>query len=448
MSIAILTVNALLYVFVVATGGFPFDRQGTAILPDFMAHLTGGALVASGQAAHLYDIDAQRALELGITRDPTYLDVFLSPPLSAYLYAPFARLSYGTAVIAWTSVTSVLLAFSARLLGRLAAALSTPDRRLMVLAFLASQPVIQVLGSGQDTAISLLLWTAGVRLALARRDAASGLLFSLGLFKPQLFLFPPLVFLLLRRRVSLACWVAGALTQIGLTLAVFGEEGFRGWWRILHSLQYEVALRAGRGLRMASVIPFMQSIVPDSARSAAGYAGCVLCVGITVATVARCIAPRTLDTRGAVDERAVWALACVATLLVTPHLFYYDLALLIVPVALLLDLGALTPSAKNALLVFSLLTWTAAARAPFESAAWPLRARRLLDCSTDVLPMARDSDATIAAHPGHHRVRRKSLQSPSSRASRHPDSLPRNLDSGCERGTTAVSVPVVPRASR
>ena len=382
VAVVVLAVNLALYAVVLVRGRFPFDAQGSIVLPDFMAHLTGGALVLEGRARELYSVAAQSAFQEGITHEPGTVNVFLSPPLTASLYAPFALLPYAGAAVAWTVASLGLLVLSGLLLRRLTPSIARDDRRVFFIAFAASQPVIQLLGSGQDTAISLLLWCAGAYLALGRRDAAAGVTFALGLFKPQLFLFPPLVFLALRRWRSLAAWLAASFAIAGVTLLVFGASGVRGWLAILRSPEYLVSLHAGRALRMASVGPLVLSIAPDSLATAAGVMGKVLSGALALATIARCVGS---GARPHVDERGVWALACVATLLVTPHLFYYDLALLALPAALLLEAtGAYSANARAALVALTLLTWTAAARIPFESAAWPLR---LLAASWTAIPM-------------------------------------------------------------
>jgi hypothetical protein len=70
---------------------------------------------------------------------------------------------------------------------------------------------------------------------------------------------------------------------------------------------------------------------------------------------------------------------------VTPHLFPYDLALLVLPAALLLEIsGTYGETVRGALLALALLTWTSAARIPFESAGWPIR---LLAASWTAIPM-------------------------------------------------------------
>jgi hypothetical protein len=377
-SIAIFSINALLYGVVIARGRFPFDALGMAVLPDFIAHVTGGTLALRGDLAHLYDIRAQSAVQLAITHDPSFLDLYISPPLAAFLYAPLARCSYSVAAVAWTLTTLALLAGSARVLRFLTPSLSREHRDVLLVAALASQPVVQLLGSGQDTGISLLLWSCGVMLALQRRDAAAGLVLSLGLFKPQLFALPPLVFLLLRRRRALGAWTMGAMAQGVLTLTIFGVSGVRGWWRILHSPEYLVFLRVDRGMRMTSLLPFVESILPRGVWPIEGVAVAIgggASIALVVATLLRC-RPRSGDASiGALDERGVWAIACFATLLASPHLFYYDMTLLVLPVALLVEIQkGIGPAEKRALAAIYLLTWTAAVRAGLEGAAWPLRA--------------------------------------------------------------------------
>lgn len=379
-AIVILAVNALLYAFVVARGRFPYDSEGTIVLPDFLAHLTAGAMVLGGHPSALYDPDAQSAFQLGITGDPKIVDLFLSPPHVALFYAPFALLSYARGVVVWTLVSLALLVCSGRLLTALTPSLKADDRRVFFLAFAASQPVIQLLGSGQDTAISLLLWTSGTLLSLRGRDSAAGIVFALGLFKPQLFLLPPLVLFVLRRWRALVAWAAVAIATLALTLVVFGTAGIRGWWGILHSAQYLVALRSGRALRMASIVPFFLSLAPDSWSRVADAIGRGVAGLVLLATLVRC-----RKGPGTLDERGVWALASVAALLVTPHLFPYDLALLVLPAALLLEIsGAYGEAVRGALLALALLTWTSAVRTPFETAGWPMR---LLAASWTAIPM-------------------------------------------------------------
>ena len=106
---------------------------------------------------------------------------------------------------------------------------------MIVLVCFAAQPVLELLGSGQDSAFSLLVWVAGTRLILARRDVLAGFVFALGLCKPQLFVLVPVVLLLQRRYRSLAAWssAAAVLALVSALRVVRGGAGVvraRDWY--------------------------------------------------------------------------------------------------------------------------------------------------------------------------------------------------------------------------
>ncbi len=370
VAIVILAVNFLLYAAVVASGKFPYDALGTIVLPDFLGHYTGGQLFVSGRRAQLYDLQAQDALEFAIIHDPRSVDLFLSPPLAACLYAPFALLPYALAAAAWGLVSVALLVASGLLLVRLTPSLSGEDKQLLLLLAAASQPVILLLGSGQDTCLSLFLWIAGTLLSLKKRDGASGLVFSMGLFKPQLFLLPPLLFGLLRKKRALGAWLAGAAAQASLSLGLFGWSGLRGWWGLVRSPEY-LALRSQKAFQMASVPPLVQWLLPPPWQPLATGVGATLAVALVAGTFFRLWRGQT---GGVLDERAAWALACLATVLASPHLFAYDLALVLLPSALMLESFGGQRAARGPLIALFLLTWTAPLRVALAAAHWPLSA--------------------------------------------------------------------------
>jgi hypothetical protein len=361
--------NAGLYGAIIALGRFPYDAQDTIVVQDLMAHLTGGVLVDAGRSGSLYDVAAQRAVQLAWTHRPERFDLYISPPLVAYLYAPLAHLSYGAAAAVWTLISIASLVAGAVLVGR-AAPLPPTERRLLFLLWASSHPLIQLLGSGQDTGISLILWAGGVLLSLERRDVASGLVFALGLFKPQLFLLPPLVLLLFGRRRALAAWALGAAAYAALTLALFGGSGIAGWLAILRSPEYLDFLQTELAPKMTSLVPFAYSLAPPGWGLAGRVVGGALSLSLVAAAAIRCVAAAR-SARGA-DERGVWALASLTTLVASPHLFYYDLTLMILPVALFL---AVQPSpsdrARLAITAAYLLCWTAPIRLGLQHAPWP-----------------------------------------------------------------------------
>lgn len=339
-------------------------------LPDLVARLAGGALVLRGRAGDLYDPAAQRAVEAAITGDPGYLNLYISPPFVALLYAPLAALPYAIAALAWTAICLALLAAAARLARPLLPALARDRWGTALLAAAAAQPVLETLGSGQDAALSALIWIAGARLALSRRDVAAGVVLGLGAFKPQLFIVAPLLLLALRRFRAAAACLATFAALGALSLALVGPQGITAWIGLLRSPLYAEGVRAAWRWKMHSLAPFLESLAPggrleviEAARAAGLLAGAALLVATAVLVARR--------RRQANDERVAWALGAVAAALASPHLLVHDLTLLLWPAALLVELGA-PRRARLLLLGVALLTWTGPVRALVTPDAWPL----------------------------------------------------------------------------
>jgi hypothetical protein len=354
--LAVLAVNVVVAVADAAFARWPKDMFGTPVLPDFVAHVAGGRIVARGGAPALYDPNAQRSVETELTGDPSYLNLYLSPPFVAALYAPLAVLPYGAAAALWTALTLALVAVSFVQLRACAPEAPPQDARLFLLVAVASQPLLELLGSGQDTAVSLAIWATGVRLSLERRDAAAGAVFGLGAFKPQLFVVPWLVFLALRRWRAALLFAVVAGAALAASLAVDGPHGLAAWLALLRSPEYWSGIRAARGWKMHGIGSLAASAVPPAFRAIGEALGLAIALSVLTATCAR--AGRVARS----SERSTWAMASLAALLCAPHLFVYDLVILWVPAALLVDRG-LARRERLALAAIFALTWTASLRA-------------------------------------------------------------------------------------
>lgn len=347
---------------------------------DFIARYTSGRLLLNGDAARLYDLAAQEAVQRQLFGPSDYLSLFVSPPFSALLYVPFAALPYLPGAILWLLVSLTLLAGSAVLLRPLVPRLSGSWSGVLIVAA-GSQPVIELLSIGQDSALALLLWIAGIRLALARRDGAAGFVFALGLFKPQLFFLPPLLFLCLRRPRAVAGWAATAGGLGVLSLLLVGPSGVRAWLDLLASPLYQTAAQAGQAWKMLSFTALFRALLPGSLGGVAELLGLLL--GLVFAAFFVVLALRSRQ-RLAGRESALWGLAIVTTFLASPHVLIYDLVVLI-PSALLLIEARAERHVRVALAVLALLTWTAIIRnGLFGALPWPLS---VLGGSWNALPL-------------------------------------------------------------
>ena len=347
---------------------------------DFVARYTSGRLLLTGDAAHLYDLAAQEAMQRQLFGPSDYLSLFVSPPFSALLYLPFAALPYLPGAILWMFVSLIWLAGSAALLRPLVPRLGGSWGGVLIVAA-GSQPVIELLSIGQDSALALLLWVAGIRLSLARRDGAAGIVFALGLFKPQLFFLPPLLFLCLRRPRAVMTWAATAGGLGVISLLLVGPDGMRAWFELLASPLYQTAAQAEQAWKMLSFTAFFRALLPVSLGGVAELFGLLL--GLVFAAFFVVLA---LRSRHLVAGREVplWGLASVTTFLASPHVLIYDLVVLI-PSALLLIEARADRRVRVALAALALLAWTAIIRnGLFGALPWPLS---ILGGSWDALPL-------------------------------------------------------------
>jgi hypothetical protein len=355
----------------VLLGHPPRNVLDKVILPDYLAHWTGGRLLLEGAAEHLYDVPTQLALQIQTVGEHETFAWYVNPPFIAVLYALFAALPYPSSALAWTVFAVLLLFASARLLRSLVPGLGGRRWRTALLVAAATPPVYELIGSGQDSALSVFLWLVGIRLALARRDDLAGLTFALGLYKPQLFLLPPLLFLCWWRRRALLGWALTAGLLGTASLLLVGPGGIRTWLALPVSPAYQESIQAGQAWKMQTISALLTAGAPPQFASLAEALGLVLGIVLVAAFVRQALRCRW---EGGSDEAPLWGLACLTTLLASPHLALYDLVLLIFPALLLVERRN-ERGVRLALVAIIPLTWTLPARHLLVgSLPWPLPA--------------------------------------------------------------------------
>jgi hypothetical protein len=347
-SATFLVLGLVAWAAVVASGQPPLDRLGVPVAVDFTAHYTAGRMALRGELAQLYDPLVQRAHQrtfLGQGAGWDFVDVYLSPPFVAYLYAPFAALPYLPAAGLWVALSAAMLVWALRLLWPLVPALHRFGFATFAVVALSAQPVLELLGDGQDAALALLLVVGALRLLLAGRDLAAGALLGLGAFKPQLFFLLPIVLLGQRRWRALGAATLVTAALVGVSALAVGSEGLVRWVELLAGGAYREQIRAEK---MVSLPALARALLPATRFGAA-------VVGTAIAAlVAAALVPAARRAR---LEHA-WALGVVATLLASPHLFLYDCVLLFVPAAIFLDGTPARPAVPVAVAAVYVLLWT------------------------------------------------------------------------------------------
>ena len=307
--------GAVAFVAAIALGDFPLVAGGQPVLPDYLAHWTGGRMLLDGHAADLFDPAVQTALQHRLVGSDG-LSWFVSPPYTAWLYLPLALLPYGASAVVWLVLDAALLALAFAWTRRLAVGRLRDGWSLFVLAFCASPGVFEALGSGQDSILALVRWVAGLRLLLGGRDLGAGAVLALGIFKPQLFVLVPVLLVAQRRWRALAGFagVSGAIVVVsGL---VDGLAAWQGWVGALTSPLYTQEVQSGQLWKMQSLSALLEVFVPG---------GVVGFVALAAGALGLLVLGRQPGDRLERD----WSVLALVTVVTSPHVVLYDVVLLL-----------------------------------------------------------------------------------------------------------------------
>lgn len=319
------------------------DLAGQVVGTDFLQFYAAGWLIRYGQAARLYDPEAQLAAERAIIGPhlPAY-HAFLNPPFFALLFVPLSLLPYLLSFAVWSVFQLLLLLLSLRAL--------QPTRFLQAMAWaLTFLPVFASVSFGQNGLLSLAILT-GVWL-LWRRDRAlaAGAVSGLLLYKPHLLLGLLLFYLIegpRGRRAMLGLLTVGCLlTALSLLFLSEATLAYLDFARIVYP-----DLPSWKEFpiwHLHSLRGFWRLLLPAWPRLADGLTLLFAIVGAAAAL--------RFWRRHRADALRFGA-AIVLTLWLTPHAMVYDWAILLLPALLLWEHA---PSAHPDLCAVFALIWLA-----------------------------------------------------------------------------------------
>lgn len=366
--LATLGVSMLVLTTMVLAGNFPNMAGGNGFaFPDYLAHWTAGRILLDGNASHLYDPSFQHLTQ---SREVGSGDLswFISPPFMALVYAPFAMIGYAGGAIAWLILNVTCLFFAVKLMRPFAPRLFRHHFAVTAVALAASEPVFELLGTGQDTGISLLCWVGGIRLILAERERSAGVVFALGLLKPQLFILVPIVLIIRRRFTALAYWFLTATLLAGISVGIVGVDGVINWLKVPSTDFYANLVQTTQAWKLEGLPTLVKFLFPPQLRTLGTMLSLLTVAGSIFVFVRHTIRADRRDS----PELGVWMLAMLATCVASPHLFIYDLVIALVPVLYLVEHHN-TRRVRVATLAAFALTWSLSGRfALVQDAPWPL----------------------------------------------------------------------------
>lgn len=297
----VVAVLAVAFFATVCSPILPYARRH-----DFLSFYAGAGLIANGR---LYDLAEQSARERTLVPGLIYIAPYIRPPFYAAVLAPMARLPLAVAFALWVLAGIVtLLAIWAWAYRR-----HGPDSLVFCSLFL---PAAYGIAHGQDCVFLLAILLAA-SLALERgRDRLAGSIAALVLVKFHLALLLVPAMVAGRRWRVLAGFSGVALIEAAASLAIIGPGGVRQYVALLTSRDLETLSPSPE--RMINVQALLINAGAGSWWLRALVVGAVVVFTCVVAWLTR--------------HPAQWFWTAIAgSILVAPHAYQYDAALLLPP---------------------------------------------------------------------------------------------------------------------
>ncbi len=312
-----------LYALDLATPGLR-DRFGMLKGADFMHFYTLGTLVNRGQWSALYDMAAQaRLMPTLLPPSAGLIYIPLYGPQVALVLAPFAKLPYVPALIAWWIVTTIIYGASCYLIWTRCPRLRESRSTVLVVA-LGYPAFFALIAWGQSSAPALLAFALGyVALRVDRRFLA-GLAIGVLAYKPSLAVGPAIVFLAAAEWRIVAGAILSAVAQLAFAWAYFGTVVMKAYAKALLNAPHQFGYVEPKVYMVHSLRAFWAMLVPAPKVAFVLYVACAIAVLV--------LAVRTWKGTAALD--LTYSSLLLATVLVAPHLTIYDLVI-VAPVFML-----------------------------------------------------------------------------------------------------------------
>jgi hypothetical protein len=308
---------------------------------DLLQEWIGGHIVRTGDRARLYDLDYAYRLQhdpalVGFAwNDDQYLPI-VYPPFYYLLVSPLSLVSVYWAAWIWAALMLAALVASCWILqhelSRCRHNGSAKWLAWMLPASLLFLPVLESLSSSQKGTLCLLLFTATFVLWQRGKNYAAGVAFGLLAFKPQLALVIALAALWKRDWRFVAGGLSTGLVLLALSLAV----GVQPCLDFLHFAcgSGDYMQTSGYDLwKSHTVWGFGKLLAPHDGRVTMAIS--LALAGIAAYFTLRLVGRECYGTASTQDSfPPEFAGLIMATLLFSPHLFTYDLTILLLPIAI------------------------------------------------------------------------------------------------------------------
>jgi hypothetical protein len=303
------------------------DRAGNLKGTDFLHLYTLGSLALAHRGSDLYSMQAQAGL--AAQRVPAaagirYLPLY--PPQVSILFAPFAELSYGWALVFWLAASAAIYALCVYAVWRACPGLRGRGWTVLILA-VGIPAFWHLIAWGQTSALALACFTLAFFAFRNECEFLAGAALGCLVFKPQLGIAAAVIFAVtLRWNVIAGAFLSGA-AQLASAWAYYGAGPLRDWVRALFRLPAVMPLLEPRPYQTHCLRTFWTMLVP--------WPRVALALYVITAILALALAMRCLRER--LPLSLSYSSLLLATVLVSPHLTVYDLVILAPAFLLLTD---------------------------------------------------------------------------------------------------------------
>jgi hypothetical protein len=300
---------------------FPSVRAGAI---DFRTFYTTGHMLRTGNA--IYDYEAEKSAQSTLVSPNLYALPFMFPPYAALLFVPLAFGSYLTGYFLFLALNLCFCGFALAVMRPYTATLEARWRPLVPLLFLSFMPLGVALTFGQVSILLLLLYCTCFAALQSGKTLLAGILLSAALIKFQIALPVALLFLIWRQWRFLAGFLCGACVFALISVRIAGVKVLESYAHSLLFMSHEASNAAGeaRYAMFSAQMPNLYGFFHSISRGAPwGLALTILSSLLVLLWAAR--------------QKPSLPLALLAGILVSYHLYLYDLTLLLLPMSLVFN---------------------------------------------------------------------------------------------------------------
>ncbi len=339
----------------IITASFTEESPESAIQRgDFPAFYTMAVVAKEGLGNRLYELPLQQEVQARYWHSlQTSMLPVAYPPYLAALLLPLAFFQPPTARAIWILCNTLATLYAVIILSWRIPALRAYRWQMGVVG-LSFFPLLAGIIGGQAVGLSLLLLASIVALsksALRTEQLLLGIVAGLWMFKPHYALAVAWLFLLQRRWVAFGAWAVTCLALWLLGVSISGTNWLAHW--LYFARQFSLIDIATNSDQMTGVVPFLYSLQTRSLQGIAPNPDSMLLVSIAVAAIiplALYLINSTTKRARIADKSLPFLMVAPVLLLCAPAANFYDLSLLLVPLA-----ATLSPAIKRDLQLLAAL---------------------------------------------------------------------------------------------